>query len=300
MRRRKKICLIAGGGIFGVLPIHFLSMLPVEHQTLFGVDVLGGCSVGALLACGIATGAQFSAIDAVFQDRVGECFTKRCIAKINPLACPTYRSDTIYKVLQDMMGDMKLKDVASIYPQLKLCCPALDVTADKYLIFSNMTHEYDDVMLRDVAAMSSAAPSYFDCVDFNGHAVIDGGLLDVDSCITTVTEVKKHMHIPFIDMDVLLLGTGFDVDSEPLTVPGYRKLGLLGIATDILRAYATRGNQLANQSFCEGLGFHSYTVWNPITVTGDLDEVKLVPKLVQEAEKYKDQFLETWYKWINN
>lgn len=299
MKRAKKVCVIAGGGIFGCLPIHFLSMLPTDQQNLEGVDVLGGCSVGSVLACALATGQQFAYVDDMFQKRVKDCFTKRCMAKINPLACPTYRSDTIYNVLTDMMGDMTIAQIKNVYPKLKLVSPALDVTNDKYLVFSNLTHEYDDVMLRDVAAMSSAAPSYFDCVEFNGAAVVDGGLLDVDSCITTVTQVKKYLKTPFIDMDVLVLGCGFDKDSEPLTVKGYRNLGLLGIATEVLRAYATRGNQLANQSFCEGLGFRSYTVFNPITTFGDLDDVDQVPKLVKEADEHREDFLETWNKWRN-
>lgn len=299
MKRAKKICVVAGGGIFGCLPVHFLSMLPEARQNLDGISVIGGCSVGAIIACAMATGKSFSELDKMFQSRVKDCFTKRAIAKINPLACPTYRSDTIYEVLKDMMGDMTIGQIKNVYPDLKLAAPALDVTRDKYLIFTNMTHEYDDVKLCDVAAMSSAAPSYFDCVEFRGCAVVDGGLLDVDSCITTVTQVKEHMKVPFIDMDVLVLGCGFDKDSAPLTVKAYRRLGLLGIATDILRAYATRGNQLANQAFCAGLGCRSYTVFNPIITTGDLDDVKQVPDLVKEADTHKEEFLSTWNTWLN-
>jgi len=300
MRHRLKVMIISGGGIFGCLPIHFLSMLPTTQQNLERISVLGGCSVGAILACGLATGKPFGLIDTVFQERVKDCFTKRCAAKINPLACPTYRSDTIYDVLKEIIGDMTIENIKHVYPQLKLVCPALDVTADKYLIFTNMVHEYDDVKLCDVAAMSSAAPSYFDCVEFRGNAVVDGGLLDVDSCITTVTAVKKHLGVPFIDLDVLVMGCGFDKDAEPLTVKAYRKLGLLGIATDVLRAYATRGNQLANQAFCEGLGFHSYTVFNPITTFGDLDDYKQVPALVKEADEHREEFLEVWDRWYNS
>lgn len=299
MRRPIKLCIISGGGIFGCLPIHFLSMLPSNQQNLERVSVIGGCSVGSILACGLATGKTFGEIDTVFQQKVNECFTKRFAAKINPLACPTYDSDKLYGVLKTIIGDMTIGDVKKVYPQLKLVCPALDVTDDKYLIFTNMVHDYDDVKLCDVAAMSSAAPSYFDCVEFKGNAVVDGGLLDVDATITTATAVKKYMHVPFVDMDVLVLGCGFDKDAEPLTVKGYRKLGLLGIATEILRAYATRGNQLANQAFCEGLGFRSYTVFNPITTYGPLDDAKQVPDLIKEADQHRDEFLAVWNNWYN-
>ena len=35
--KRTKILIIAGGGIFGCIPAHFLSMLPSDKQTMNGI-----------------------------------------------------------------------------------------------------------------------------------------------------------------------------------------------------------------------------------------------------------------------
>ena len=67
MRRPIKLCIISGGGIFGCLPIHFLSMLPSNQQNLEKISVIGGTSVGSILACGLATGKTFGEIDTVFR-----------------------------------------------------------------------------------------------------------------------------------------------------------------------------------------------------------------------------------------
>ena len=296
--RRLKCLIIEGGGALGVIPIHFLSMLPTDKQNLEKIDVLAGCSIGGCLTASLATGKTFGELDSVFQTRAKECFVKRCAAKINPLAVPVYRSDLLEAVLKDMIGDYKLGDVEKVYPNLKIVVPALDVTEDKYLVFSNLTHEYDDVPLLDIALMTSAAPSYYDCREFRGNAIIDAGLLDVTGAITAVTQIKKHLGIPFSAMDVLVLSTGLDIDNEPLTVKKYRKLNLIGVATDVLRAYATLGNQLANNSFLEGLGFHYYNYFNPCTNNGVLDDYKQIPDLVKQADKYRKEFLETYNYWL--
>lgn len=297
--KRLRVVSIQGGGVLGQIPIHFLSMLPPECQNLNKIDVLSGCSIGGILACALATGKTFSELDKVFQEKAKNCFVKRFNARINPLSVPIYRNDKLDEVLKEMIGDFTLGDVKKIYPNLSLIIPALDVTRDKYLVFSNLTHEYDDVPLLDIAGMTSAAPSFFDCREFRGSAVVDGGLLDLDSCATAVTEIKKYLGVPFCNLNVMLLGCGNDVDAEPLTLERYRKLNLLGIATDVLRAYATLGNQLANQKFLEGMGFNHFCYWNPLRTTGQLDDVSQIPILVKEADKHKAAFLKEWNYWLS-
>ena len=103
MKRLKVLC-ICGGGVFGQIPAHFLSMLPESEQTLAGVDVVCGTSIGGILAAAYAVGHRFDKIDQCFQERAKDCFKKRTIAKLNPLACPIYDSNSLYAVIQDMIG----------------------------------------------------------------------------------------------------------------------------------------------------------------------------------------------------
>lgn len=298
--KRLKVLIINGGGIFGCLPAHFLAMLPTSQQNLEGIDVLSGCSVGGILAAAYAVGHQFALIDDVFQRRAKDCFKKRFAAKINPLACPTYDNDSIDEVIQEMIGENTMRDVHKIFPKLSLIIPALDVTDDKYIVFDNIRHKYDLVPLKKIAGYTSAAPSYFAGRDFNGHCLIDGGLIEVFPMITATTSVKKNLGVPFMNMSVLMLGTGQDKDQHPLTLKSYNNLGLLGIATDVLVPYATLSNSLATEYWGRNMGYGNFYYFNPVQTDGKLDDVKQIPALVKEADKHREEFLEVWDKWYND
>ena len=99
------------------------------------------------------------------------------------------------------------------------------------------------VPLKDVAGYTSAAPSYYAGREFEGNCVIDGGLIEVAPLLTATTEVKHQYGIPFMSMDVLMLGTGRDEIENPLTLKKYNLLDLLGMATKVLRPQATLGNK---------------------------------------------------------
>lgn len=296
--KRLKVLVICGGGVFGALPAHFLSMLPEDQQTLKDIDVVAGCSIGGILACAYAVGHTFADVDKCFQERAKDCFKKRWQAKINPLECPVYDSESLYEVIQDMIGNSLMRDVHKIFPQLSIVVPALNVTTDKPIFFQNITHEFEKLPLKEVAKMTSAAPSYFDCVEYNGEAVVDGGLLDVDGAITALTTVKELTGTPFMLMDVMVMGTGQDVDKNPLTVKAYRKLKMFpGMVMDVLRAYATLGNKEVSKRHLRGLGCHCLNYFNPVVIDGQLDDWKQVPQLIKEADKCREEFLRTWNAW---
>ena len=296
--KRLKVLVICGGGVFGAIPAHFLSMLPEDQQTLKDIDVIAGCSIGGILSCAYAVGHTFADVDKCFQERAKDCFKKRWQAKINPLECPVYDSESLYEVIQDMIGNSLMRDIHKIFPQLSIVVPALNVTTDKPIFFQNITHEFEKLPLIEVAKMTSAAPSYFDCVEYNGEAVVDGGLLDVDGAITALTTVKELTGTPFMMMDVMVMGTGQDVDKNPLTVKAYRKLKMFpGMVLDVLRAYATLGNKEVSKRHLRGLGCHILNYFNPVVIDGELDNWKQVPQLIKDADKCREEFLRTWNAW---
>jgi len=296
--KRYKVLVIEGGGIFGALPSHFLSMLPSDAQNLDKIDVIGGCSVGGMLACSYAIGRPFIYIDNVFQKRAKECFTKRFNAKINLLASPSYRTDTIDRVIHDMIGDATIGDIKKHYPKLKFIVPALDITNDELIAFENITGKWDSIKLEKVAQYTSAAPSYFEGRALGDRCITDGGLIDVQGVLTAVAELKQNLGISFEQLDVFVLGTGEDIDPNPMTLSRYNNLSLLGIATDVLVPYAVLSNKLWSKKLCNAMGFHYYTYWNPIKTNGKLDDVSQIPELVKQADKYKDDFLNVWNYWL--
>lgn len=297
--KRYKVLILAGGGIFGCLITHFLSMLSEKEQNLNKVDVLSGCSIGGILASAYAIGQNFSRIDDVFQKRAKECFTKRCAAKVNPIACPTYRNDTIDAVLKDMMGDATVREIKTIYPQLSYIVPALNLTDDSYVVFENITGKYNDLKVKDISGMTSSAPSYYGGRVLDGKCIVDGGLIEVVPLLTATTEIKKKYDIPFSNMDVFIIGCGRDSDGGKITPKYYDSLSLLGIATDVVVPYATLGNEMFTRYIGANMGYNYFEYFNPICTNGKLDDVSQIPALVKEADKHKEEFLKEWHYWLS-
>ena len=302
MRSKIHVLAIEGGGCAGILPAHFLSMLPKDQQSLsLPCDrlILSGCSIGAILAAAYASGQTFSAIDECFQKRAKDCFQKRVAAKLNPLACPTYKNSGIDAVMKEMMGEVKLGDVKNIFPHVDLIVPALDVSLDKPVIFTTLNHDYDDVKLMEIAGFSSCAPTYYSGREFRGSCLVDYGILDVSSLMTAVTTIKSILKIPFCAMRCLLIGSGDDIDSDILTTCKYNDLGLLGVLKQVLVPYITLSNKTCTRQYGESLGFNWFNYWNPVKTTKALDDTTQIPELVVEAEKFKDGFLGVWNAWLN-
>lgn len=296
--KRLRILALNGGGAMGSIESHFLSMLPSEEQTLDKVDLLIGASIGGVLAASYATGKSFTEVDETFQRRAKECFIKRFAAKINPLACPTYQSEALEGVVRDMVGDMTLGDVSKVYPKLRLVIPAVNISDDVYVQFSNFTHEYDDVPLWKLAMMTSAAPTYYAGQEFNGACYVDAGIIECDPLLSAVTLAKRYMGVPFVNQKVLMLGSGMDRDPAPMPTKRYNGFNLIDVAKEVLSEYTCLSNKLFVKSVADGLGLGYFNFWNPVNVEGKLADWKSIPKWVAEADKHSAEFLKAWYEWI--
>lgn len=299
---KTKVLVIVGGGVFGCVPARFLAYLPKEEQNLNRVDALSGCSIGGILATAYGSGLTFSSVSDIFIHNADRCFTPR-LSKWTPLInCalnPSYDSDELYKVLDELYGDSTMGDICKVYPHLDIMIPAINITDDKYKVFDNIYDQDADVKLKDIAAMTSAAPTYFKGVEHEGKCYIDGGLIEVAPLLTAVTALRAKRGIKFEDMDVLMLGTGKDISDEPLTVERYNSLTLLGVAKDVIVPYVTLANEVATTYWGNHMGFNSFKYYNPCVNNGKLDDVDNIPDMLAQCDKYKDDFLKTWYEWLD-
>lgn len=298
-RPKKKVLIIVGGGAYGCIPAHFLGSLPDGQRNLNGVDCLAGCSIGGILASAYAIGCDFKYVDRFFVNNAEKCFTKRFMAKVNPLSCPTYTTKGIDEALESILGDSTLKDTRKVYPQLDLFIPALNITDDKYKVFDNISKADEDVPLRTISAITSAAPSYYAGREFRGSCYIDGGLIEVAPLITAATSLKGKRNVDFSDMDVLMIGTGRDIDEEPLTTEDYNDLCLLGIATKVIVPYTTLANELATVYWGNNMGFNSFTYWNPCKHNGQLDDVSQISEMLKQCDDHADQFRKVYMEWLH-
>jgi patatin-like phospholipase/acyl hydrolase len=299
MAKRHKVLIIAGGGVFGCIPAHFLGTLPpTADASLDNVDMISGCSIGGILAAAYASGHAFDHIDQVFQERADDCFDRRFMACINPLACPTYDNDSINKVLEEMIGNKTLGQVRDIYPHLDVCIPTLNLTDDKYKVWDNIDGTDDDVPLKVLASMTSAAPSYYYGIDWEGKCYVDGGIIEVAPLLTATTALRQKRGVEFKDMDVLMIGTGRDIDENPITTKKYNGMCLLELATKVIVPYVTLSNEMATRYWGNFIGYGSFTYYNPCITNGALDDVDQIPDCIKQCEKFKDEFADVWSNWL--
>ena len=227
------------------------------------------------------------------------CFEKRFVARFNPLANPTYTRQGIRNVLKELFGDLKISDIRNHYRNLDLFVPALNLTQNRYKVFDNISNADMDVKVLDVAEFTSSAPSYYDGVTWNNDCMIDGGIIEVAPLLTTVTGLAGKRGISFSNMDVLMIGSGHRTDNRKMTTKEYNSLSLLGIATDLLAPYVTLSNSIATLYWGKNMGFNSFEYFNPVPVSGGMDDIGAMNEALEKCPDYFDSFLQTWVRWIN-
>ena len=297
MNKVKVLCL-CGGGIFGAVIAKFLTF--VDKDFVKDIDVLSGCSIGGILTNAYASGADTEKVLNAFLQNGKDIFNKRLVAKINPLASPSYDNQYLKKMIKQFCGDTKLKQIVNKYPKLKIIVPTLNITDDQYVVFRNFVPQDDNIDLCTLSLMTSAAPTYFQGVQYKGKCYVDGGMIQVAPLMTTVTALKNRLGIDFCDMDVLMIGTGSLIDKTPITYEKYVKYNQLDICLKIIVPYVTLSNQLSTKYWAKGLGFHSFEFFNPIQIWGGMDSTKNMTTMMQDCEMYKKQFLIAWHKFIGD
>lgn len=297
-KKRYKVLIIAGGGVFGAIPAHFLASLPQHQQHLNDVDLIAGCSIGGILTACYASGHAFDYTYEKLIELMPQFFDKRFVARLNPLAVPTYDSDSVKRALHKVLGSKTVASVRDTYPDLDMIIPALNITDDSYKVFDNITPQDANVKLATIAQMTSAAPSYYSGVSHDSKCYVDGGLIEVAPLLTATTALKAKRKVPFSKMDVLMIGTGREQQDKPLTAKRYNDLSLLGLATEVIVPYVTLSNEMATRYWGSNIGYGSFTYYNPCTNNGVMDDTDQVPLVIEQAKEHEADFASVWNKWI--
>lgn len=298
----KKLLLINGGGMFGLVPAFFLDYVKDYTGKDFrdGLDCLAGSSIGGILAAIYACGHQPTVVKQAFEPACREIFKKRLAARLNPLAAPRYADDSLKNFIYEFTGERELGDIRINYPKLDCFFAGLDVTDDAFKVWDNITGKDDREKLKDICRITCAAPTYFDAVDRDGHAMVDCGLIENTMLMTTTIGYKTRRNVPFEDMDVLLIGTGFLEDEKPLDFARYNSLNQLGILFNLIIPYVTQSNELASIYWARGLGLRNFYYFNPVKIHGELDETWRLPGVEKDCGEYAMKFVETWQKFMSD
>ena len=174
--KRIKILCVDGGGVRGVIPARILQAIEQTTQKSSGelFDIAIGTSTGGfiVLSLGVGTGntAKYKAVDIVnfYRDTAKKIFTKslaRAIITGFSLWGARYNNKTLYRVLQEIFGNALLSETlyAAYIPFYSLNGVGKPHIANTPLAKKNDEYNF---YLKDIAAATSAAPTYFAPVEF--------------------------------------------------------------------------------------------------------------------------------------
>lgn len=207
------------------------------------------------------------------------------------------------------------------------------------IVTSNYQTDILNTKLIDVGLMTAAAPTYFQALPFQWNqtilelvadtkqiqydqryllaqqalkrikkcpkckyesAIVDGGVIENIPVLSTYTTLKSRLGIKLEDIDMLVIGTGDDMTpDENFIADQVNKWNLIEWLTKFIIKYVTESNELISANFGPQMGFHSFRFFNPLDVTGDMDDPKILEPLEKQCDAVVGQFKETITSFLN-
>lgn len=233
MKNRKfKILSIDGGGIKGVFPALFLTLLEDElknrsdgkTQIYQHFDLITGTSTGGIIAIALALGIPAKEIYQLYIDNARKIFGSK-----KPFFFGQIRNSAHERKFLEDLVRKKFKDTnGGVEPRLgdcktDVCIPIYDLIQGNPSVLKTKYHpafERDYHIPAYQAAMAtSAAPTYFDpytsdYIDLNGTKKdfvnkVDGGVMANNPTLVAVLEAIKAFKVEMSQLEILSLGTGY-------------------------------------------------------------------------------------------
>jgi hypothetical protein len=241
-----KILTIDGGGARGQYSASALaeferSLGPIAEH----FDLLCGTSTGGLIALALASGRTAAEITDFYSDWGPKIFPEpgfigRMLRKRGIRLPTTGNTDAVLgAAVDEILGDKRVRDSNSY-----LCIPTLDLHTFAPYVFKtdhDATLSRDsDVLMRDVAMATSAAPFYFPVAEashIRGSAFVDGGLWANNPSVVGLVEAGRFFvgEGKRYDSAMLLsLASITPASGKPAGLK--RRLGLLTSGLDVLKA----------------------------------------------------------------
>jgi patatin-like phospholipase/acyl hydrolase len=82
--KKVKVLVISGGGVYGIIPCHFLNL--ILSNTIDKIDVFGGTSVGGILSLHLSTYLDTQKLYNDFKSNVNNFFIRELNNVINPFS----------------------------------------------------------------------------------------------------------------------------------------------------------------------------------------------------------------------
>lgn len=197
-----------GGGVRGAVQATILAHIEDTTgrriQDIF--ELYAGTSTGGLVVLKLAMGTPPSEIRDFYVKQSCEIFPKNLwwgIKSGNGLLGPKYDVTPLQNLAKQHFRDKTMGQVMEDGYRVMIPTYCLDEGAPKF--FKSHDKKDADVLVRDVALATSAAPTFFYPHWFNGKGYCDGGIYANNPCVSTIVEEKN---IFGDDIKVLSLGGG--------------------------------------------------------------------------------------------
>ena len=213
----------------------------------------------------------------------------------------------------------------------------MDFTLTLPRIFENINlTEETDIPLVDLGLFTSAAPTYFGAHNFpwkliekynpenvpvkertvllkafekemllnnrkhrKESTVLDGGILENIPIVSTYTTLHNELGVEPKDIDMFVIGTGNFTSADDWTADEVNKWTILDYALKMLVPYLTSSNEQMSVFWGLQMGFNSFTYFNPVDASGEMDDPKILPDLKKQCEAYKDEFITEINNFLN-
>ena len=211
-----RVLAIDGGGIRGLIPALVLTELErrAGRRVFEMFDLIAGTSTGGILACALCAPDPLPASELVslYEDEGPNIFDRSLFQRIRSaegLLDEKYADSALDRALERFLGHKRLSETRP-----EIIVPAYDTALPGPYFFTGgtagptipATPDSDDFPLSVVARATSAAPTYFEPVELDERALVDGGVFAVNPAMSAFAEVLKEVDAR--EVVLLSLGTG--------------------------------------------------------------------------------------------
>lgn len=241
---------VNGGGALGIGPLAFMCRLEQDTGKRLGdlAVAFAGTSTGAIIAAGLDEGYSAHDLYELYRKNLPKIFTKYPWYKRMQAGCPTYDNSFLKSLL-----DEKFKGTMDQFRK-PIFIPATHTNGDSV----EKVWDLGDTGVRKSFAVltSTAAPTYFDCVQEDGENYCDGGMWGNDPVSVLNAGMKRSA---FRDqMRILSFNTGMDT---PNTLTGNQTL--LGWGKYIMEEWVARAGKSNGYEVIADLGEENVAIASP-------------------------------------
>lgn len=210
-----KILAIDGGGIKGIFPAAILTYL--EEHCLDGqpigdyFDLIAGTSTGGIIALGLAAGLPAKSLLELYLEQGWQVFPPNRYKWFTRFRVHLFRNrynrDNLDQLLRETLGDITLRE-----SKYRLLIPSTEARYGDPSVFKTPHHpDYyldGDKQMAEVAAATSAAPTYLKPVIQDGYTLLDGGVWANNPTLMGLIEALTCFNIKRENINVLSIGCG--------------------------------------------------------------------------------------------